>query len=155
VAQQHRCRTDTIQLCDALDSESLAALREALPGIRLVQVIHVTGPEAGQQARSLAAHVDALLLDSGNPTLTVKELGGTGRVHDWSISREIRESVSVPVFLAGGLNPRNVGAAIQQVRPFGVDICSGVRRDGRLDEAKLASFVAQVVAQRSASAQEA
>jgi phosphoribosylanthranilate isomerase len=85
--------------------------------------------------------VDALLFDSGNPSLAVKELGGTGRVHDWSISRRIREQVNVPVFLAGGLNAGNAAEAARQVRPFGLDICSGVRTDGRLDESKLRAFV--------------
>src|SRR5256885_688710 len=81
-----------------------------------------------------AKHVDALLLDSGNPSLTVKELGGTGRVHDWTISARIRESAGVPLFLAGGLRAENVADAIAVVKPFGLDVCSGVRAEGRLDE---------------------
>ena len=88
--------------------------------------------------------MDALLLDSGRPALSVKELGGTGRVHDWAISAELVRSVSVPVFLAGGLNASNVADSIRQVRPFGVDVCSGLRTDGKLDETKLAAFVEAV-----------
>ena len=89
---------------------------------------------------AIAPHVDGILLDSGNQSLTIKELGGTGRIHDWEISRAIREAVDVPVLLAGGLNADNVVEAIRLVRPFAVDLCSGVRTNGTLDEAKLASF---------------
>jgi phosphoribosylanthranilate isomerase len=144
IAQQRRCGASTIQLCDRLASGSYAELRQALPGIALVQVIRVTGPESVEEAVAVAQAVDGLLLDSGNQSLPVKELGGTGRTHDWKLSRRIREAVEVPVFLAGGLSPANIAAAIRQVGPFGVDVCSGVRTDGRLDEAKLASFFAQV-----------
>ncbi|KFA87349.1 phosphoribosylanthranilate isomerase [Archangium violaceum] len=140
IAQQRRCRTNTVQLCDRLTAGTYADLRGAMPGISLVQVIHVTGEESLEEALSVAPHVDALLLDSGNQALAVKELGGTGRVHDWSISRRIREQVNVPVFLAGGLRPENVGEAIRQVGPFGLDLCSGVRTEGRLDTEKLARF---------------
>lgn len=85
--------------------------------------------------------MDAILLDSGNPTLAVKELGGAGRTHDWSVSRAIVESVRVPVYLAGGLRAENVGAAVEAVRPVGVDVCTGVRTDGRLDDLKLQAFI--------------
>jgi phosphoribosylanthranilate isomerase len=105
-----------------------------------VQVIHVTGTESAVEAEQIAPHVDAILLDSGNQSLPVKELGGTGRVHDWSLSREIVRSVARPVFLAGGLRPDNVAQAIAQVQPFGLDICSGLRTDGKLDEKKLSAF---------------
>jgi phosphoribosylanthranilate isomerase len=146
IAQQRRCRTNTIQLCDSVEPGCYAKLREALPGIALVQVIHVTGPESVDEAVSIAPNVDAVLLDSGNQKLAVKELGGTGRKHDWRISRQIVASVRVPVYLAGGLNPDNVAAAIQQVIPFGLDICSGLRTNGQLDEAKVQRFFANITA---------
>lgn len=151
IEQQRRCRVDTIQLCDRLTTGTYHDLRTALPGVRLVQVIHVTGAAVLQEARDVAPQVDALLLDSGNQALPVKELGGTGRTHDWRISRAIRATVSVPVFLAGGLRPSNVGRAMQQVRPYGVDVCSGVRTDGRLDAEKLRAFVAAVRATDAAA----
>jgi phosphoribosylanthranilate isomerase len=144
IAQQRRCRTNTVQLCDRLTAGSYADLREAMPGVSLVQVIHVSGEASLEEALSVAPHVDALLLDSGNQSLAVKELGGTGRVHDWSISRRIREQVPVPLFLAGGLRPENVGEAIREVGPFGLDLCSGVRTAGTLDEEKLGRFFARV-----------
>ena len=140
IQQQHKARVNTIQICDRLTIASYRELREALPGISIVQVVHVTGPEAVDEAAVVAPHVDAVLLDSGNQSLAVKELGGTGRTHDWALSRRIRETVGVPIFLAGGLKPSNIAEAVRQVEPFGVDVCSGVRTSGRLDEAKLAGF---------------
>ncbi len=142
IAQQRRMRTNTLQLVDSVPRDTYAALREALPGIGIVQVIHVRGKESLEEAVHVAPHVDALLLDSGNPSLTVKELGGTGRVHDWSVSRRIRERSEKPVFLAGGLTPGNVREAVDIVQPFGVDLCSGVRTNGLLDKAKLDAFFA-------------
>lgn len=144
IAQQRRCRVNAIQLCDRLSPQLYAVLREAMPGVSLVQVVHVTGTEAIAEAVSVYAHVDALLLDSGNQNLPVKELGGTGRTHNWQISRAIVESVDVPVFLAGGLNPHNVAQAIETVRPFGLDVCSGVRSNNQLDEEKLKQFFAGI-----------
>jgi phosphoribosylanthranilate isomerase len=140
IEQHRRLRTNTLQIVDRLERGTYADLRAALPGIRLVQVIHVTGPESVDEARGLAPQVDALLLDSGNQALAVKELGGTGRTHDWAISRRIRESVNKAIFLAGGLKAENVAEAIREVEPFGLDLCSGVRSDGNLDEDKLARF---------------
>lgn len=144
IAQQHRCRTNTLQLVDALPTGSHAKLRRALPGVSLVQVIHVRDEAAIDEAQSVAPDVDTILLDSGNPDLATKELGGTGRVHNWEISRRIVEKVAVPVFLAGGLNPENITEALTAVRPFGVDICSGLRTDDALDDVKLTSFVRAV-----------
>lgn len=146
IAQHHRCRTSTIQLVDALTRGTHADLRRALPGIRIVQVIHVLGEPSVAEAVSVAPHVDALLLDSGNPSLAVKELGGTGRKHNWLLSRRIVEECGRPVFLAGGLHSGNLAAAWAAVRPWGFDPCSGVRTDDRLDEVKLASFFAAVAA---------
>jgi len=146
IAQQRRCRVNTLQLCDTVEPGCHAKLRMNLPGIALVQVIHVTGPESLDEAMSVASCVDAILLDSGNQKLAVKELGGTGRTHDWRISRQIVESVRVPVYLAGGLMPENVATAIREVRPFGLDICSGLRSNGQLDEDKVRRFFANVEA---------
>ena len=145
IRQQRQSRAGTIQICDELEFGNYEKLREALPGIALVQVVHVAGSESVEEAVAVAADVDAVLLDSGNQKLAVKELGGTGRTHDWSISRRIREALGdVPVFLAGGLNAGNVAEAIRQVEPFGVDVCSGVRTEGKLDEAKLSAFFRSV-----------
>ena len=144
ISQQRRCRTNTLQLVDRISVPVYDELRRALPGIGLVQVVHVTGEESIVESITVSEFVDAILLDSGNQALPVKELGGTGRTHDWSISRRIVESVNVPVYLAGGLKPENVAEAIRQVQPFGVDLCSGVRTDGRLDDEKLKKFFEQI-----------
>lgn len=144
IAQHRAAGTSTLQLVDAMDEGAYAQLREQLPGVELVQVIHVTGPESVREAVAVAAQVDAILLDSGNPAAAVKELGGTGRAHDWQLSAQIRAAVDVPLYLAGGLRAHNVAEAIETVRPFGLDLCTGVRRDGQLDDAKLAEFMAAV-----------
>ena len=144
--QQRRSGVGVIQICDEPAPGARAALRRALPGIKLVQVLHVEGPEAVDAAREIAPDVDGILLDSGRPGLAIKELGGTGRVHDWETSRAIREAVDVPVYLAGGLRAENVGRAIGIVRPFAVDLCSGIRVDGRLDARLLADFMRAVAA---------
>jgi phosphoribosylanthranilate isomerase len=140
IAQHRRCRTNCIQLCDRLKSGSHRDLKSALAGISIIQVVHVTGVESIEEAIAVAPLVDALLLDSGNQSLAVKELGGTGRTHDWTLSRLIREQVDIPIFLAGGLSPDNVRQAIEEVGPFGLDLCSGVRTNGNLDRTKLTRF---------------
>jgi phosphoribosylanthranilate isomerase len=145
IAQQRFCRTNTLQLVDEVEPGVHARLRDALPGIAIVQVIHVRDDDAIRQSIAVAPDVDAILLDSGNPSLATKVLGGTGRAHDWAVSRRIRDSVDVPVFLAGGLNPENVAGAIQQVAPYGVDVCSGLRTNGKLDEQKLTVFMPAVL----------
>lgn len=142
IAHHGRTRTTTIQLVDALSDGSYDGLRRSLPAVKLVQVIHVRDEASVDEALAAAEKVDHLLLDSGNPALKVKELGGTGRVHDWRISRRIVEQSPVPVFLAGGLNAGNVRSAVEAVKPYGVDLCSGVRNNGALDPDKLEAFFA-------------
>ncbi|GAB3724062.1 phosphoribosylanthranilate isomerase [Spirosoma lituiforme] len=142
IAHQLRVGANTIQLVDAVPPDTYVQLHAALPAVKLVQVIHVLDEQSIDEAlQAVQLGADALLLDSGNPTLAVKELGGTGRVHNWRVSRQIVEQSPVPVFLAGGLQAGNVRQAIDTVHPFGLDICSGVRTNGHLDEQKLASFM--------------
>lgn len=140
IAQHRQCKTSALQLVDTVSPLVLQALRRAIPHVKLVQVIRVAGVESITNAVATAADVDAILLDSGNTSLTTKELGGTGRTHDWRVSDAIRRSVSVPIFLAGGLSSQNVRAAIRAVQPYGVDLCSGVRTDDKLDAMKLEAF---------------
>lgn len=151
IGQQKRLGVNTIQICDRLQKGSHKQLQKSLPGVSLVQVIHVTGPESVEEAVAVAPNVNAILLDSGNQTLAIKELGGTGRVHDWQLSARIREAVDIPLFLAGGLNPANVADAINQVRPFGVDVCSGLRTEGKLDQEKLGAFFKAIANNRNAN----
>jgi len=126
---------------DPAESEKLAVLE---PHVRRVQVIHVEGPEALDLIPAYAPHVHAFLLDSGRPNAAVAELGGTGRTHDWAVSAAFVRATEKPVFLAGGLSADNVADAIKQVRPYGLDLCSGVRTGGQLDPEKLAAFVLAV-----------
>ncbi len=140
ISHHKRTFTNTIQLVDELREEDYAIIKEAIPAIKLVQVIHVIDESSVGEAIKISQQVDAILLDSGNPKLAIKELGGTGRVHDWKLSRKIKQSIQIPVFLAGGLNAENVRKAIDEVQPYGVDVCSGVRINGQLDENKLKAF---------------
>lgn len=144
LAEARHVAPTALQIVDAVDPRAYALLRHELPALRIVQVVHVTGERTIDEAMALASQVDALLLDSGEPDAPVRLLGGTGRVHDWAISRRIVATVPIPVFLAGGLTPDNVIAAIRTVRPFGVDLCTGLRTAGRLDERKLAAFMQAV-----------
>jgi len=136
--------TNTVQIVDELTTGTYSDIRTALPHLKIVQVIHVTGEESIDEAVRISPNVDALLLDSGNPKASLTTLGGTGSVHNWDLSREIVKAVDIPVFLAGGLHANNVRQAIETVRPFAVDICSGVRTEGRLDPGKLEAFIKAV-----------
>jgi phosphoribosylanthranilate isomerase len=144
INHHQRTFTNTIQLVDEMHEKEYALIKKALPAIKLVQVIHVIDEGSVEQAIKVSENVDAILLDSGNPKLTIKELGGTGRTHDWKLSRKIKESINIPLFLAGGLNAENVRQAIDVVNPYGVDVCSGVRTNGQLDENKLKAFFEKV-----------
>lgn len=145
ISHHQRTNTNTIQIVDWLSEGTHQELKTALPSVKIVQVIHVIDEFSVQNAINVSRHVDALLLDSGNPNLEIKELGGTGRVHNWNLSRKIRDNAKCPVFLAGGLNPSNVIQAVSQVEPFGVDVCSGVRTNGKLDHLKVKEFISNAV----------
>lgn len=136
------CHVDTVQLVDMVDPAEYPVIRRLAPSLRIVQVLHVEDWTVLDQAARLQNQVDALLLDSGRPNAAVRELGGTGRVHDWTLSRNIVGASRLPVFLAGGITSANVAAAIEKVGPYGIDLCTGVRTDDRLDAAKLAALVA-------------
>lgn len=141
IIQHHeKVGTSALQIVDAIPNETHSQIRNALPNVKIVQVVHVMDDTSIDQALEAAETADVILLDSGNPSLEVKELGGTGRTHNWRISERIVAQSSKPVFLAGGLNPKNVRTAIGHVNPYGVDLCSGVRTSGILDPSKLKKF---------------
>jgi phosphoribosylanthranilate isomerase len=152
LAQLRETGANTVQIVDFVTPRTRQRLRDAMPALRIVQVVHVTGPESVDEARIAAETSDMILLDSGNPTAKIRELGGTGRVHDWTVSRRIREAIEVPLWLAGGLRADNVAAAIDAVSPYGVDVCSGVRTGGALDAEKVRAFAAAVRRSATASA---
>jgi phosphoribosylanthranilate isomerase len=143
IKHHHRTNTNTIQIVDKLATGTYKQLKSSLPSVKIVQVIHVINDNSVKEAIEISEQVDALLLDSGNPNLQIKELGGTGRVHNWKLSRQICDNARCPVFLAGGLKPENIRQAIEEVHPFGVDVCSGVRTNGHLDKEKLARFFSE------------
>ena len=135
-----KVNTSTIQIVDVLENNDYQKIKNELPHVKIVQVVHVLNDKSVAEAINVSTYVDAILLDSGNPNLITKELGGTGRTHNWDLSRKIRDQIDIPVFLAGGINSNNVKQAIEHVQPFGVDLCSGVRTNGKLDENKLRMF---------------
>jgi phosphoribosylanthranilate isomerase len=137
IEHHNKVNTTTIQMVDALSGREYHKIREAIPHVKLVQVIHVLDEKAVQEAIEIAEWVDAILLDSGNPNLSTKVLGGTGKTHNWDLSKKIRENISIPTYLAGGINKDNIRKAIDHVQPFGIDLCSSVRTNGQLDERKL------------------
>jgi phosphoribosylanthranilate isomerase len=140
ISQLIKCKTNTVQLVDTVDYKVYGALRRELPEISIVQVIHVTDEKSISEAKEIEKYADAILLDSGDQSFEVKQLGGTGRTHNWEISKQIVKQLNIPVYLAGGLNAENVQEAVQYVNPYGVDLCSGVRLDNKLDEVKLKNF---------------
>jgi phosphoribosylanthranilate isomerase len=144
VSHVKRTGVNTVQIVDELTGGNYLQIKNELPHIRIVQVIHVRDENAIAEALSVQKFVDAILLDSGNPKASIKTLGGTGNIHNWDVSGELVQAVNVPVFLAGGLREDNVKHAINKVKPFGVDLCSGVRTDGKLDEKKLKAFISAV-----------
>ena len=137
IAHHNKVNTTTIQMVDALSGREYHKIREAIPHVKLVQVIHVLDEKAVQEAIEISEWVDAILLDSGNPNLSTKVLGGTGKTHNWDLSKKIRENISIPTYLAGGINKDNIRKAIDHVQPYGIDLCSSVRTNGQLDERKL------------------
>ena len=83
-------------------------------------------------------YVDYLLLD----TRTKDRLGGTGITHNWDIDAKIVKLSKIPVIIAGGLNPDNVYDAVQKVKPFGVDVNSGVEdKYGKKELNQIKKFV--------------
>ncbi len=140
IEQLKTYKTNTVQIVDKLIDGNYTDIKLVLPNIKIVQVLHVNNDESIKEAKAIEHEVDAILLDSGNDKLKIKELGGTGRIHDWSISKRIVESVNIPIYLAGGLNSINVAEAVKTVKPYSVDVCSGVRTNGKLDKEKLTQF---------------
>lgn len=141
---------DTIQLHGLLEHATVAEVF-AKAGRRVTKAIHVTGPEALEEAERYLDACDALHLDSRS----ADRLGGTGQVHDWSISRRIvelaYERAQLPVVLAGGLRPENVAKAIERTGAYAVDVNSGIEDEqGEKDSAKAAAFVATAHAAASA-----
>jgi len=140
VEKARACAVNTLQLWDSLPPDGYARLRSELPGVSIVQAIHVIDRSAVEAAVSAARLADALVLDSSNPDVPFRWESQAGQTHDWDISREIVETVDSPVLLAGGLSPENIEFAVRTVQPYGVDVCTGVRSDDLLDRRKVTAF---------------
>lgn len=134
-------QTSTIQMVDEIDNQAYQVIADTLSGVKLVQVIHIEDDSSYAKAIEKSKYVDYLLLDSGKPSGEIKKLGGTGETHNWEISRAVVKDSNIPVFLAGGLNKNNIIEAINFVRPYGIDLCSGVRTNDALDKNKLIQFM--------------
>lgn len=147
IAHHQKVQTNTIQLVDSLPELDYALIRHAIPMVKIVQVIHVLNEKQIDEALEIEPLIDAILLDSGNPYLKTKILGGTGNPHNWKLSRKIRDAVKKPVFLAGGINAQNVKQAMEEVNPYGIDLCSSVRTNGKLDVTKLDIFFKKMIFQ--------
>jgi len=141
IAHAVRCGADTLQICDHVPVAYRYEVRAALPEVRLLQVAHMGGAIEVSEVVGLAEGADGLLLDSGVSGASFSERGGTGRVHDWEKSRAVVASVNTPVWLAGGLTPNNVLEAVSTVRPYGVDVCSGLRDQGVLSRRLVRQFM--------------
>jgi len=145
IAHHQKVQTNTLQLVDSLPELDYALIRQAIPMVKIVQVIHVLNEKQIDEALEIEPLIDAILLDSGNPNLKTKILGGTGNTHNWKLSRKIRDAVKKPVFLAGGINAQNVNQAMEEVNPYGIDLCSSVRTNGKLDVTKLDIFFKKLI----------
>jgi len=142
IEQQQVTQCNAIQIVDAFPISEYALLRQAMPGISILQAVHVYGTESIDHAKAVAPHVDGLILDTGSPHgADVRVLGGTGQTHDWTISAAIVQAVSTPVFLAGGLKTHNIAEAMQTTKSYGIDLCTGVRTNTHLDPDKLRAFM--------------
>lgn len=106
----------------------------------VIQVVHVSPLDAPADALEFVqpGFAVALMLDSAHGPYR----GGSGVTFDWSVARETAERV--PMFLAGGLTPENVGDAVRTVRPWGVDVASGTETDGQKDPARVRAFIEAV-----------
>ncbi|KLK88295.1 phosphoribosylanthranilate isomerase [Methanoculleus sediminis] len=135
LVKESRCTT--LQVQNTVEPTELEVIRDALPHVRIVKAVHVTDVSAVAAAKRYEPYADALLLD----TRTHERLGGTGIPHDWNISARIVADSAIPVILAGGLTPENVGAAIRKVRPYGVDVHTGVKKDGVRNPDRTRAFV--------------
>ena len=129
----------TLQIQDMVTPDDIAEVREDLPYLRIMKAVHVMDESAIATAKYFSDAADAILLD----TRTADRIGGTGITHDWNISAKIVKECSCPVILAGGLTPENVTEAVARVRPYAVDVHTGVKKNGVRDAERTRAFVAK------------
>lgn len=127
----------TLQIQNDVSLEDMDIVKNGLPHTKIIKAVHVTGIEAIEKAEMFSKTADAIILD----TKTETRIGGTGITHDWNISAEIVKRLNKPVILAGGLSPSNLAEAIEKVKPYAVDVHSGVKKNGARDFYLTKSFV--------------
>jgi phosphoribosylanthranilate isomerase len=135
------CRLDWVQVSGEEPWEYCLELN--YPVIKAIKISNGQAAEPVNQALSrgnkiLAGRQHLFLLDTGDP----EKRGGTGKIFDWNVARAIAEKY--PVIIAGGLKPENVGTAIKLIKPWGVDVSSGVETNGAKDMKKIANFINSV-----------
>lgn len=136
---------DTVQLHGEIPHNEIRELRRQRPHLRILKSFHIVDEASIEYGVPYVGIVDAFVLDSVN--VETGEIGGTGLTHDWTISRRVVARYPTPVILAGGLTPENVQDAIHAVRPYAVDVNSGLKdAQGFKDHAKIHTFVDSVKA---------
>ncbi len=131
---------NALQLHGDSTPEDIIQIRKNLPNIKIIKSVHVVDNKSTGAVGKYIGVVDAILLDTIN--LKTKQIGGTGKTHDWNISRKIVEEYDIPIVLAGGLSPDNVAEAVKFVKPYGVDVNTGTKgEDGFKDYGKLELFI--------------
>jgi phosphoribosylanthranilate isomerase len=133
----------TVQLHSEIAPNSVERLRGRLPYVKIFKSVNVISADSVAYPEAFEKLVDGFVLDSIN--VATGQLGGTGKTHDWSVSRQIvMRYLEIPIILAGGLNSENVRSAIEYVHPFGVDVNSGTKApDGFKDTRKMEEFIVQ------------
>ena len=130
---------NTLQLHGDIEPDAVRAVKALMFYLKIYVAVHA-GSDAYEKAKSFGDSADAILLDS--PKSETGARGGSGKTHDWTASREIVDSLSLPVILAGGLNPENIADAIRAVQPYAVDVNSGVSNpDGTKDLERVRLFI--------------
>ena len=131
-----RLKPDILQIHGHLE---LSGLREEIPNVKIVKALGMRSSSVIEEALKCSKFVDGFLADSPHPG----KFGGTGLTHDWSLSKRLRDAVyPKPFILAGGLNPENVESAVRLVKPYAVDVSSGVElKPGMKDPEKLEAFI--------------
>ena len=131
---------DTVQLHGEIQPDQVREIRQRRAHLRILKSFHIVDEASVEYGLPYYAHVDAFVLDSLNAE--TGEIGGTGLVHDWAISRRVVSRYPIPIILAGGLNPENIREAIERVKPYGIDVNSGVKgASGFKDHAKVHAFI--------------
>lgn len=130
----------TVQLHSDIDIQGIEKIKFNCPNVKIIKLVHVIDEKSMQQVDFFANSSDAILLDTINNV--TDQVGGTGKTHNWEIDRKIVEHTNAKIIIAGGLNPNNIKEAIHKIKPYGVDVNTGVQnKNGLKDYEKLKEFI--------------